>query len=161
MALSRELLAIEEAFPEVVTPDSPTRRVGGAPVDDLPNVRHEVPLLSLENAYDAADLDAWLTRVKDRLDGKLPEVVCELKIDGLSIALTYEDGRFVRGATRGNGDEGEDVTTNVRTIRAIPLTLSEAVPGRIEVRGEVYLPRDAFEKMNRERARIADRTVAI
>ncbi len=89
-ALSRELLAIEEAFPELVTPDSPTRRVGGAPVDDLPNVRHEVPLLSLENAYDEAGLDAWLARVADRLDGRLPELVCELKIDGLSVSLVYE-----------------------------------------------------------------------
>ncbi len=150
-ALSRELLAIEEAFPEVATPDSPTRRVGGAPVDDLPNVRHEVPLLSLENAYDEADLDAWMTRVTDRLDGRLPEIVCELKIDGLSVSLVYEDGVLVRGATRGDGTTGEDVTPNVRTIRVLPLRLPPAAPRLLEVRGEVYLGKSAFRGLNAAR----------
>ncbi len=147
-ALSRELLAIEEAYPEVVTPDSPTRRVGGAPVDDLPNVRHEVPLLSLDNAYDEAGLDAWLTRVADRLDGPLPEIVCELKIDGLSVSLVYEDGVLVRGATRGDGTTGEDVTPNVRTIRVLPLRLPAGAPRLLEVRGEVYLGKSAFRALN-------------
>lgn len=150
-ALSRELLAIEVAFPAVVTPDSPTRRVGGAPVDDLPNVRHEVPLLSLENAYDEAGLDAWLTRVTDRLDGRLPEIVCELKIDGLSISLVYEDGLLVRGATRGDGTTGEEVTPNVRTIRVLPLRLHAGAPRLLEVRGEVYLGKSAFRALNAAR----------
>jgi DNA ligase (NAD+) len=150
-ALSRELLAIEVAFPAVVTADSPTRRVGGAPVDGLPNVRHEVPLLSLENAYDEAGLDAWLTRVSDRLDGRLPEIVCELKIDGLSISLVYEDGLLVRGATRGDGTTGEDVTPNVRTIRVLPLRLPAGAPRLLEVRGEVYLGKSAFRALNAAR----------
>ncbi len=155
-ALARELLAIEEAYPEVVTPDSPTRRVGGAPVDDLPNVRHEVPLLSLENAYDEAELDAWLTRVSDRLDGRLPEVVCELKIDGLSVSLVYEDGVLVRGATRGDGTTGEDVTPNVRTIRVLPLRLPPGAPRLLEARGEVYLGKSAFRALNAAREEAGD-----
>ena len=150
-ALARELLAIEERWPDLVTPDSPTRRVGGAPVDDLPSVRHEVPLLSLENAYSEAELDAWLTRVTDRLDGRLPEVVCELKIDGLSISLVYEDGVLVRGATRGDGTTGEEVTPNVRTIRVLPLRLPEGAPRLLEVRGEVYLGKSAFRALNAAR----------
>ncbi len=150
-ALSRELLAIEERWPELATPDSPTRRVGGAPVDGLPNVRHEVPLLSLENAYSEAELDAWLARVTDRLDGRLPEVVCELKIDGLSISLVYEEGVLVRGATRGDGTTGEDVTPNVRTIRVLPLRLPEGAPRLLEVRGEVYLGKSAFKALNAAR----------
>ena len=155
-ALSRELLAIEEAYPEVVTPDSPSRRVGGAPVDDLPNVRHEVPLLSLENAYDETELDAWLTRVSDRLDGRLPEVVCELKIDGLSVSLVYEDGVLARGATRGDGTTGEDVTPNVRTIRVLPLRLPGGAPRLLEVRGEVYLGKSAFRALNAAREEAGD-----
>jgi len=147
-ALSRELLAIEEAYPEVATPDSPTRRVGGAPVDDLPNVRHEVPLLSLENAYDEAGLDAWLARVAERLDGCLPELVCELKIDGLSVSLVYEEGLLVRAATRGDGTTGEDVTPNVRTIRVLPLRLPAGAPRLLEVRGEVFLGKSAFRALN-------------
>jgi DNA ligase (NAD+) len=149
--LARELLAIEGAYPEVATPDSPTRRVGGSPVDDLPNVRHEVPLLSLENAYDDAELEAWLARVRDRLDGRLPGIVCELKIDGLSVSLVYEEGVLVRGATRGDGTTGEDVTPNVRTIRVLPLRLVGEAPRLLEVRGEVYLSKSAFRTLNSAR----------
>jgi NAD-dependent DNA ligase (contains BRCT domain type II) len=112
-------------------------------------VRHEVPLLSLENAYSEAELDAWLARVTDRLDGRLPEIVCELKIDGLSISLVYEEGVLVRGATRGDGTTGEDVTPNVRTIRVLPLRLPEGVPRLLEVRGEVYLGKSAFRAAER------------
>lgn len=150
-ALARELRAIEEAWPELVTPDSPTCRVGGAPVDDLPSVRHEVPLLSLDNAYGEPELDAWLTRVTERLGGRLPEIVCELKIDGLSVSLVYEDGVLVRGATRGDGTTGEEVTPNVRTIRVLPLRLSEGAPRLLEVRGEVYLGKSAFQALNAAR----------
>ena len=121
-ALVRELKALEAEHPELVTPDSPTQRVGGAPVSDLPNVRHEIPLLSLDNAYNREELEAWLKRVKERL-GRMPGLVCELKIDGLSVSLVYEDGVLVRAATRGDGTTGEDVTPNVRTIHAVPLKI--------------------------------------
>jgi len=121
-ALVRELKTLEAEHPELVTPDSPTQRVGGAPVSDLPNVRHEIPLLSLDNAYNREELEAWLKRVKERL-GRMPAFVCELKIDGLSVSLVYEGGILVRAATRGDGNTGEDVTPNVRTIHAVPLVL--------------------------------------
>jgi len=155
-ALMRELQQLESEYPDLLTPDSPTQRVGGRISEAFQNVRHAEPMLSLDNAYDEEELRAFDARVRRGLadaGAALDQVdyVAELKIDGVSIALTYENGRFVRGATRGNGEEGEEVTTNVRTIRAIPLALSEPVSGRIEVRGEVYLPREAFDKMNRER----------
>src|SRR5512140_2659242 len=102
-ALLRELTQLEEKHPELRTPDSPTQRVGGAPVSDLPQVRHEIPLLSLENAYSREELRAWLDRVSGRLDGRVPPFVCELKIDGLSVSLVYESGKLVRAATRGDG----------------------------------------------------------
>ena len=110
-------------------------------------------MLSLDNAYDEADLRAFDERVRKGLGGVASaRYVCELKIDGLSLALTYEDGRLVRGATRGNGEQGEDVTANVRTIRAIPLTLANGPRGRVEIRGEAFLPKDAFERINQEQA---------
>lgn len=151
-ALVRRLKEVEAAHPELVTPDSPTQRVGAAPVSELPEVRHEVPLLSLDNAYSLEEVGAWLTRVGDRLDGRLPPVVCELKIDGLSVSLVYEEGRLVRAATRGDGTTGEDVTPNVRTVRSVPLRLSgAAVPRLLEVRGEVYFPIPSFQALNRAR----------
>src|SRR6185369_5926896 len=134
-ALVRELMDLEAAHPELQREDSPTRRVGGAPVSELPSVRHEVPLLSLENAYSREELKAWADRVSDRL-GRTPEMVTELKIDGLSVVLVYEEGRLVRAATRGDGTNGEDVTPNVRTIRAVPLRIDgKNVPRLLEVRG--------------------------
>ena len=155
-ALMRELRGIEREHPELVTPDSPTQRVGGRPVEGVATVEHATPMLSLDNAYSDADLTAFDQRVRRGLaesGGDLPSVpyVAELKIDGLSIALIYEDGRLERGVTRGDGTRGEDVTANVRTIRAVPLRLKTAVPGRVEVRGEVFLPRSSFERVNRER----------
>lgn len=160
-ALMRELQQLETEHPDLVTPDSPTQRVGGRVSESFQDVRHAEPMLSLDNAYDEADLRAFDDRVRRGLTEAGVSIdkvdyVTELKIDGVSIALTYEDGQFVRGATRGNGIVGEDVTMNVRTIRAIPLRLTEKIPGRIEVRGEVYLPRQAFEKMNREREEIGE-----
>lgn len=150
-ALLRELTSLEEAHPELVTPDSPTQRVGGAPVGELPNVRHEIPLLSLENAYSPDELKTWADRVVDRL-GRTPAFVCELKIDGLSISLVYEDGRLVRAATRGDGTTGEDVTPNVRTIHTVPLVLGISskvkTPAVLEVRGEVYFPKASFARLN-------------
>ena len=133
-ALVRELTALETSNPELVTPDSPTQRVGGLPVSSLPNVRHEIPLLSLDNAYAPDELKAWVDRVVDRL-GRTPELVCELKIDGLSVSLVYEDGRLVRAATRGDGTTGEDVTPNVKTIHAIPLTLRRGAAADAAARG--------------------------
>jgi DNA ligase (NAD+) len=150
--LLQELKALEQAHPELVVPDSPTQRVGGRVADGFATVEHARPMLSLDNAYTEAELRAFDERVR-KGTGRDEAVayVAELKIDGLSIALTYEDGRLVRGATRGDGVRGEEVTANVRTIRAIPLSLRHVTPGRLEVRGEVYLPRASFERMNRER----------
>ncbi len=150
-ALVRELKALEAEHPELVTPDSPTQRVGGAPVSDLPNVRHEIPLLSLDNAYNREELEAWLKRVRERL-GRMPSFVAELKIDGLSVSLVYENGVLTRAATRGDGTTGEDVTPNVRTIHAIPLKIgARKVPRLLEVRGEVYFPKKSFAALNATR----------
>jgi DNA ligase (NAD+) len=153
--LLRELERLEAAHPDLIAADSPTQRVAGQPVEWFDTVAHMGPMLSLDNAYSEDELRAFDERVRKGGGlGDAPVVyVAELKIDGLSIALTYEDGRLVRGATRGNGDRGEDVTPNVRTVRAIPLKLRGHPPAeRIEVRGEVYLPRKSFERMNREQA---------
>src|SRR6185436_17992727 len=148
--LLHELERLEAEHPELVTPDSPTQRVAGRPVEGFETVDHLLPMLSLDNAYSESELRAFDERVRKGAGlGDAPAAyVAELKIDGLSIALTYEDGRLVRGATRGDGTRGEEVTANVRTIRAIPLTLraDESRPaGRIEIRGEIYLPRASFE----------------
>jgi len=156
-ALMRELQQLESEYPDLVSVDSPTQRVSGRVAEGFREVAHAEPMLSLDNAYDEEELRAFDDRVRRGLSegGTTPgsvDYVAELKIDGVSIALTYVDGVFVRGATRGNGLRGEDVTSNVRTIRVVPLQLNTSVPGQIEVRGEVYLPRAAFEKMNEERA---------
>jgi len=151
-ALLHELERLEADYPDLVTSDSPTQRVAGRPIEGFATVEHLVPMLSLDNAYNDEELRAFDERV--RKAGGLAEVpvayVAELKIDGLSIALTYEGGRLVRGATRGDGTHGEDVTANVRTIRAIPLSLRHGPRERIEIRGEVYLPRASFARINAE-----------
>jgi DNA ligase (NAD+) len=150
-ALMRELQVLEAEHPELVTPDSPTQRVGGRPAEGFATVEHLAPMLSLDNAFNAEELRAFDERVRRGLgSAEAVTYVAELKIDGLSIALTYEDGRLVRGATRGDGVRGEDVTQNVRTVRAIPLRLNDGPAGRIEIRGEVYLSRRAFERINQE-----------
>jgi len=153
--LIQELTALEEQHPELVTPDSPTQRVGAAPAEGFTEVEHPIPLLSLGNAFNMDEFRTWHSRALDLLDGAAFDMVCELKIDGLAVALTYEDGRLVRGATRGDGIRGEDVTSNLRTIRSIPLVVTavtgEWLPRRFEVRGEVYLPRSAFNRLNEER----------
>ncbi len=158
--LLHELERIEAEHPDLVTHDSPTQRVAGRPVDGFESVDHLVPMLSLDNAYNDDELRAFDERVRKGLGQVLSDpaldppsaiaYVAELKIDGLSIALTYENGRLLRGATRGDGSRGEEVTANVRTIRAIPLSLRNGPPGRVEIRGEVYLPRTSFERINRE-----------
>jgi DNA ligase (NAD+) len=150
-ALMRELQELEAAHPELVSPDSPTQRVGGRPAEGFATVEHLVPMLSLDNAYNEEELRQFDERVRRGLGTTDPvDYVAELKIDGLSIALTYQDGRLVRGATRGDGVRGEDVTQNVRTVRAIPLTLQGGPSGRVEIRGEVYLSKRAFERINKE-----------
>jgi DNA ligase (NAD+) len=152
-ALLHELETLEQQHPDLVASDSPTQRVGGRAVEGFATVEHLAPMLSLDNAYKAEELKAFDERVRKGADaGDAPiDYVAELKIDGLSIALTYENGQLIRGATRGDGVRGEEVTANVRTIRAIPLTLRNGPAGRVEVRGEVFLPRASFERMNVER----------
>ena len=154
-ALLRELVEIERAHPELAVPDSPTQRVGGKPAEGLGTATHMAPMLSLDNTYDEAELREFDQRVRRGagLEEGVPiGYVAELKIDGLSIALTYETGRLARGITRGDGTTGEDVSANVRVIRAIPLRLrAPDVPSIVEVRGEVYLPRKAFVRINDER----------
>jgi DNA ligase (NAD+) len=149
--LMRELERLEGDHPDLVTADSPTQRVAGRPVDGFATVRHAAPMLSLDNAYTEEELRAFDERVRTALGAGQVAYMAELKIDGLSIALTYEDGRLVRGATRGDGVQGEDVTPNVRVIRAIPLALSGAPSGRLEIRGEIFLSRAVFARVNRER----------
>src|SRR5215510_10636551 len=138
----RELLELEQAHPELASPDSPTQRIGGEPLERFTKVNHHAPMLSLANAFNEDELRAFNRRVAGMLDRDQLAYVTEMKIDGLAIALTYEKGRFVRGATRGNGVVGEDVTANLKTIKQIPLRLKaggERIP-EMEVRGEVYLP---------------------
>ena len=163
-ALMRELRAIESEHPELVTPDSPTQRVGAPPADGFAQVEHPRPMFSLGNAFDADEFMAWHKRVSDMLDGEPFDMVCELKYDGLAVALTYENGVFIRGATRGNGMVGEDVTGNLRTVKSIPLRLLETtnidIPPRLEVRGEVYFPKSLFKKFNEERAARGEQTYA-
>lgn len=149
--LMRQLQAVEAAYPELVSADSPTQRVGGAPAEGFGRVAHLQPLFSLSNALSLDELKAFDARVKGGLGADQVDYVVELKIDGLAINLLYEGGRLVRAATRGDGVYGEDVTANVRTIRALPLALRGDYPDRIEVRGEVYLPRREFERINRGR----------
>src|SRR5215210_2750092 len=146
-ALMRELRELEEAHPEVVTSDSPTRRVGGTVSTTFAEVRHRVPMMSLDNAFSFDELVAWGKRM-ERYISENVDYVCELKIDGIACSLLYEDGRYVRGATRGNGVVGEDVTENVRTISVIPEHLEGDGPEVLEVRGEIYMPASAFEELN-------------
>ncbi|WP_232335476.1 NAD-dependent DNA ligase LigA [Thermoactinomyces sp. CICC 10735] len=148
--LMRELMALEEKFPELKTPDSPTQRVGGEPLPYFEKVEHTAPMLSLGNAFDEQDLRDFDERVRKAAGRQNVRYVCELKIDGLAVSVKYEDGRFVLGSTRGDGITGEDITQNLKTIRSLPLRINE--PLSIEVRGEAYMPRRAFERLNRERA---------
>jgi DNA ligase (NAD+) len=148
--LMRELVALEERFPELVTPDSPTQRVGMTPADLFAPVQHRTPMLSLDNVFDEDDLRAWAARV-ERDVGEGANFSCELKIDGVAVALTYENGLLVQGATRGDGRTGEDITANVRTVRAVPQRLHTKTPPRLlEVRGEIYFPTKAFERLNEQ-----------
>ena len=150
--LMRELQELEAEFPQFLTPDSPTQRVGAAPVEAFGVVEHPLPLLSLSNAFSKEELDAWYKRISKMLEGQQCDFTCEHKIDGLAVALTYVDGRLTTGATRGDGLRGEEITQNLKTVRSIPLSVNGDFPPRFEVRGEVFLPKKGFEKLNRERA---------
>ena len=149
--LMRELKKLEEDFPQLVTPDSPTQRVGASPISAFGVVEHTIPLLSLADVINFEELQAWWIRIVRLIGSRSVDFACEHKIDGLAVALTYRDGRLVRGATRGDGFHGEDITLNLRTIKSIPLSVSGDVPSVFEVRGEVYLPLAGFERLNRER----------
>ena len=154
--LFQELRALELEYPELLSLDSPTQRVGGSPAEGFTQVTHSVPMLSLGNAFNRDDLENWLRRTKGLLSGAEFQLVCELKIDGLAVSLTYENGIFVRGATRGDGSVGEDITQNLKTIKTIPLSLLQGAPEQLEVRGEVYLPIPEFQRMNEELAAKGD-----
>ncbi len=149
-ALMGELRDLEQRHPKLATPDSPTQRVGGEPVDQLVQVTHAIPMLSLDNSYDEDDLGEWYARASRALEHAPDGLVAELKIDGISLSLTYRGGSLERAVSRGNGEVGDDVTTNARTIRALPLSLPQPV-ALAEVRGEVYMPREVFAALNRAR----------
>ncbi|HKL54389.1 MAG TPA: NAD-dependent DNA ligase LigA, partial [Wenzhouxiangellaceae bacterium] len=148
--LMRELESLEQAHPELVDPDSPTQRVGARAAEGFETVEHEVPMLSLANAFDDDEVREFDRRIRETLDIEQAVYTAEPKLDGLAISLRYESGRLVRAATRGDGRAGEDVTANVRTIRAIPLRLRiEGAPDPLEVRGEIYMTRSGFVELNR------------
>ena len=149
--LMQQLRAIEDHYPEIITPDSPTQRVPGAPVEGFPVVEHRLPMLSLANAMNPEQLEAWYRRVRSLAEVDQFDMVCEPKIDGLAVALVYEDGRFTQGATRGDGRRGDNITPNLKTIRSVPQRLRvDHAPQRFEVRGEVYLPKPAFQRLNEQ-----------
>ena len=157
--LMQQLKQLEAAHPELITPDSPTQRVGGKPREGFLKVEHSRPMLSLDNAYNEQELRDWERRVRELAGTDKIEYVCELKLDGMSLALTYREGRLEKGVTRGDGSVGEDVTSNVRTMRSVPLSIPAAtlrkadLPQHFEVRGEVIMPLAAFERMNEDRER--------
>src|SRR5690349_8563590 len=147
-----ELRALESQHPELVTPDSPTQRVGGSPIAGFQTVTHREPMLSIDNTYNADQLREWDRTTRKQLGGEPVTYVVELKIDGVACSLTYEDGRLTVGATRGDGLRGDDVTHNIRTIKEVPLKLrSDHPPPLIEIRGEVYMDRAELVRINRER----------
>src|SRR5215469_4666689 len=155
----QKLKKLEAAHPELITPDSPTQRVGGKPREGFVKVQHSRPMLSLDNALNEQELRNWERRARELARTEKIEYVCEFKMDGMSLALGYRDGKLERGITRGDGSIGEDVTTNVRTMRSVPLSIAPAalkkagIPANFEVRGEVIMPISSFERMNEERER--------
>ena len=164
--LMKQLKDLEAEHPDLITPDSPTQRVGGKPREGFVKVRHSSPMLSLDNTYSEEELRAWEHRVHELSGRKDVDYVCELKLDGMSLALIYEDGRLARGITRGDGTTGEDVTLNVRTVRSIPLSIDTdrlkkaGLPASFEARGELLMPTAAFKKLNEERERAGLATFA-
>ncbi len=157
----RRLVELETVHPQLLRADSPTQRVGAAPLERFLQVRHEVPMLSLDNAFNAQDMLDFNRRLQDRLGcGEQPlEFACEPKLDGIAVSLLYRDGVLERAATRGDGSTGEDITHNVRTIPSVPLRLrGEAFPALLEVRGEIYLPRAGFERLNAKARELGEKT---
>ena len=152
----KELEELEKQNPQFITPDSPTQRVGGISTG-FEEVKHKYRLYSLDNTYNYEELSKWYEKITKEF-GNNVELVCELKIDGLAIALTYKDGYFIKGATRGNGIVGEDITQNLKTIKAIPLKLFENAD--VEVRGEIYMPKTSFEKLNEENLQSGEKPFA-
>src|SRR5690606_21003376 len=160
-SLKHELVLLETAYPDLITPDSPTQRVGGKALAKFPKVRHASPMLSLNDIFSEEELRAWEQRMQ-KIIGVRPEYYAEVKMDGLAVSIVYEKGRMQYAATRGDGQVGEDITQNIKTIEAIPLTLElgkvsqaerAAVSGRFEVRGEVYMTKASFEFINEEHAK--------
>ena len=155
--LMDELIALEAKHPELVTPDSPTQRVGGKPSEEFAKVRHSTPMLSLAKTTSEAEVRDWERRVHELSGQSQVDYVCELKLDGMSLALRFKDGQLALGLTRGDGTTGEDVTPNVRTVRSVPLTIADktldkaGLPRDFEVRGELLMPLAAFQRMNDER----------
>lgn len=159
--LLERLIAIEAEFPETKTDDSPTQRVGGTITKNFETVHHKYPMLSLGNTYSKEDLEEFDKRVAKGLEGQSYEYFCELKFDGVALSLTYENGKLVRGVTRGDGTRGDDITNNVKTIRTIPLKLQgDDIPAEFEVRGEAFLPKEMFAKLNKEREDIGEELYA-
>lgn len=158
--LMQRLIELERQYPELITPDSPTQRVGGEPTKEFPTVTHEVPMLSLANTYNEEELLDFDRRVKELLGGQSYRFVAELKIDGVAISLLYRDGIFVRGATRGDGTQGDDITNNLKTIRSIPLRVpsGRGLPKNFEVRGEIFMTKKDFEAMNRRQEELGEKT---
>ncbi|HRG10156.1 MAG TPA: NAD-dependent DNA ligase LigA, partial [Cyclobacteriaceae bacterium] len=159
--LLEELVKLEADFPILRLPDSPTQRVGGTITKEFASVVHQYPMLSLGNTYSAEELTDFDGRVAKGLDGDAYEYFCELKFDGVSISLIYENGLLTKAVTRGDGVRGDDVTTNIKTVRSLPLRIkAKDVPARFEVRGEVFLPKEVFKQLNKEREDIGEETYA-
>ena len=148
--LLNELIALEKEYPEFITPDSPTQRVGGDITKEFKTVKHRYPMLSLSNSYSVSEIKDFITRIEKSIEGDV-DFVCELKYDGVSISLTYEDGLLIRAVTRGDGTQGDDVTTNIKTIKSIPLKLNGNYPDIFEMRGEIIMPHNSFSTINKER----------
>lgn len=159
--LYRQLVELEKEYPQFVTPDSPTKRVGDKPIKAFAEVTHSVPMLSLENAFTQEDIESFNQRISDRLKAThVIDYCCEPKLDGLAISLRYENGLLMQAATRGDGETGEDVTENIKTIKMVPLRLQGDYPSLLEVRGEVFMPKKGFEKLNQEAAKKGEKIFA-
>src|SRR5271170_1934858 len=148
--LYRELIDLEQVHPELRTADSPSQRVGGAPLPHFTSVAHAIPMQSLDNTYSATELEAFVDRIQKALEGEKLGFVVEPKIDGVAVSVRYEKGKFIQGLTRGDGQKGDDITANLKTIKNLPLEIKNRTT-ILEVRGEVYYPQAAFDKLNRQR----------
>jgi len=165
-SLKKELFDLENKYPEFITPDSPTQRVGGEPLKEFKKVLREMPMLSFNDAFSEKDMTDWLTRVENYLGQKIkPTFYCELKIDGLAIELVYEKGALVEASTRGDGKVGEDITQNVKTVEAIPLKITGTdkypLPEKLVVRGEIFITKKEFERINREQKKGGSKVLRI